>query len=76
MCNCGHPDTDHRHGDEQCGAQGCDCHKYQHNPYYVEYEKCTRCDGSGQVHWYLGDEFNSQGWGECDICEGTGVMEI
>jgi hypothetical protein len=29
MCNCGHPDTDHRHGDEQCGAQGCDCYRYR-----------------------------------------------
>lgn len=42
---------------------------------YVELETCPRCGGSGQYHWYLGDEFNSQGYSECEICEGCGMVE-
>ncbi len=46
----------------------------EHTP-HVELETCPRCGGSGTVHWYLGDEFNSQGYSECEICEGTGMVE-
>ena len=42
---------------------------------YTELETCPRCGGSGQMHWYLGDEFNSQGWSECDMCDGCGQVE-
>ena len=38
-----------------------------------ECSKCGRCGGTGTVHWYLGDEFNSQGYSECEICDGTGT---
>ena len=43
---------------------------------YLELETCPRCGGAGQYHWYLGDEFNSQGWSECEICEGSGMVEV
>lgn len=42
---------------------------------YVELETCPRCGGAGQYRWSLGDEFNSQGDSECEICEGTGMVE-
>jgi hypothetical protein len=42
MCNCGHPDTDHRHGDEQCGAQGCDCYKFVYAQHAGDY--CSGCN--------------------------------
>ena len=42
---------------------------------YVELETCPHCGGVGQYHWYLGDEFNSQGCSECEICDGTGMVE-
>lgn len=41
----------------------------------AELERCPRCGGAGQYRWYLGDEFNSQGYSECEICEGTGMVE-
>ena len=40
----------------------CECHS------------CKRCGGSGMEHWYLGDEFNSNGYSTCDSCEGTGMI--
>lgn len=42
---------------------------------YVELEPCPRCGGAGSYRWYLGDELNSQGDSECEICEGTGWWE-
>ena len=39
-----------------------------------ECERCRRCRGSGEMHWYLGDEFNSQGYSTCDSCGGSGTV--
>jgi hypothetical protein len=37
--------------------------------------KCEYCHGTGIVKWHLGDEFNSQGEGQCSTCQGTGLVE-
>lgn len=37
-------------------------------------KRCPICRGTGTEHWYLGDEFNSQGYCECETCDGTGTI--
>ena len=39
-----------------------------------ECRRCENCGGTGREHWYLGDEFNSQGYSTCSTCDGAGVI--
>jgi DnaJ-class molecular chaperone len=51
---------DHLNGEEQ--EMPCEC------------SRCPNCDGAGMEYWYLSDEFNSERYATCGLCEGSGII--